>query len=77
MIARSPVLAFNIVLVALTFSDDVVFLPVLFGGFPECRFGLDFSAEQLAPQLEVPVLSHFLRFGEALFPRCAASVLPR
>jgi hypothetical protein len=72
--AKPVFLTLHIAGAALALRDDLVLALELRGCLPEGFPGPDLAAAKLTPQLEIPVLGHLLRAGEALFLGADAAV---
>jgi hypothetical protein len=69
------VLAFYVMLIAFALRHDVVLAQVVLRNFAKGLFAFDFAVVEFSAEPQVPVLSDFLGFGEALFFRAGAAVL--
>jgi len=61
----SPVLAGDITFIALPLCNHVILAQVLRVGFAKDLLGFDFAVAEFSPQLQIPILGDFLRFGQA------------
>jgi hypothetical protein len=67
MKVHTPLVAGDILGIALSLGYDLVFAQELRGGFFEGFFFLDFATTEFALKLEIPVFREVLGLGEAFF----------